>query len=97
MTLTQQNRPVEGVLGSPPGCLWVIFVIFDVSQGSWGCLGVLLGPRRQGERAEGLGGPRVVPGLFWRGPWKPQISFFLLEVYCQRSNEILMFLFGVVL
>ena len=52
-------------------------MIFEVSEGSWGVLGVLLGSvGGQGESGEGWGGPREVPGGSWRGRWNPSFSFF---------------------
>ena len=57
MALTQQRRPVEGVLGSPPGVpagpFFVNLIIFSFSEGSWGVLG---GPLRSGVSGRVRGG-----------------------------------------
>ena len=47
-------------------------MILEVSEGSSGVLGVLLGSMGvQGESVERLVGPREVLGASWRGLWNP--------------------------
>ena len=66
MALTQQKRPVQGVLGGPRGGLFLRnYQYMRSPKGLGGSLGVLLGSGGSGGVRGGVGG---VPGRFRGGP-----------------------------
>ena len=95
MALTQQKRPVEGVLGSPRGVpvgprFFKSLMKFEVSEESWGVLGRAFGVQGSGGVRGGVGRSQGGFGGVLEGPLETFIFFLFQMWFCQLSNEILM-------